>query len=98
MDGRMQGSTRRAATSRNALMNWLCSPRGCSSPFEASVAFLTGLAHVSLRVELNAELVDQIELGLEEVDVALLVGHQRLEQVARGIILYGRAIGRGLLV
>ena len=40
---------------------------------------LAHLADVVLRVELNAELVDEIDLRLEEVDVVLLVGHQLLE-------------------
>jgi hypothetical protein len=35
-----------------------------------------------LRVELEPDALDQIELGLEEVDVVLLVLHQALEQVA----------------
>jgi hypothetical protein len=44
------------------------------SPRLASVAFQ--LAHVLLRVKLKAELCDQGELRLEEVDVLLLVGGQ----------------------
>ena len=34
-----------------------------------------------LRVELDADLADELELGLEEVDVVLLVRRQLLEQV-----------------
>lgn len=40
------------------------------------------LADMVLRVELDAELLDQIDLGLEEIDVMLLVLHQPLELVA----------------
>ena len=47
-----------------------------------SVLGLARLAHVALRVKLQAKLVDEIELGFEEVDVAFFVGHQFLEQVA----------------
>src|ERR1043165_7161275 len=56
------------------------------------------LADVVLRVKLHAELRDEIELRLEEVDVVLLVGHQLLEQVARDEVLHRIAVGRGLLV
>ncbi len=51
-----------------------------------------------LGVELQPELGDEIELGLEEIDVVLLVGHQLLEQIARHEVLHGGAIGRRLLV
>ena len=49
-----------------------------------------------LGIQFDAELADQIELGLEEVDVALLVLHQFLEQVAADVILDRLAIGRRL--
>jgi len=35
-----------------------------------------------LGVELEADAADQVELGLEEIDVVFLVLHQLLEQVA----------------
>src|SRR4051812_18184309 len=63
-----------------------------------SILGLARLAHVALRIELQAKLIDQIELGLEEIDVAFLVCHQCLEQVARGIILDACAVGRGFLI
>jgi hypothetical protein len=44
-------------------------------------AVLAHLADMMLRVELEAELGDKIELGFEEIDVVLLVRHQLLEQV-----------------
>jgi hypothetical protein len=34
-----------------------------------------------LRVELDTELGDQIELGLEEIDVLFLVVHELLEEI-----------------
>src|SRR5204862_8237689 len=46
------------------------------------------LAHVGLGVKLQAKLIDEIELRLKEIDMAFLVTHQLLEQVARGIILH----------
>src|ERR1044071_6606579 len=55
-------------------------------------------ADVILRVKLEAELGDEIELGLEEVDVALLVRHQFLEQIARHVVLHRMAMAGGLLV
>src|SRR3569833_4097121 len=56
------------------------------------------LADVMLRVEFNAELADEIELRLEEVDVPLLVRHQFLEQIAARIVLHRVAVRRGLLI
>ena len=56
------------------------------------------LADMVLRIELEAELGDKIELRLQEVDVTLFVVHQRLEQVARDIVLDRVAMGRSLLV
>ena len=41
----------------------------------ASVLTVVELADVMLRVELGAEFGDEVELGLEEVDVLLLVMH-----------------------
>ena len=51
-----------------------------------------------LRVELKAELADEIELRFEEIDVVFLVRHQLLEQVACHIVLRGVAVRRGFLV
>src|SRR3977135_2049561 len=59
---------------------------------------LVGLADVMLGVKLEPELGHQIELGLEEVDVLLLVMHQLLEQIARHIVLGAVAVGRGFLI
>src|ERR1700730_10464279 len=56
------------------------------------------LADMVLRIELVADLGDKIELRLQEVDVTLFVVHQRLEQVARDIVLDPVAMGSRLLV
>ena len=40
------------------------------------------MSDMLLGVELKADAADQVELGLEEIDVMLLVLHQLLEQVA----------------
>src|SRR5690349_12307357 len=71
--------------------------RRTSPPTSVRVTLL-GLAHVLLRVKLHAELVDEIQLRLEEVDVTSLVAHQFLERVARRIALPGGAISRGFLI
>src|SRR5258705_13636415 len=59
---------------------------------------LVGLADVMLGIKLEPELAHQIELGLEEVDVLLLVMHQLLEQIACHIVLGAVAVGGGFLV
>src|SRR5205814_4992819 len=59
---------------------------------------VVGLADMMLRVELDAELGDEIELGLEIVDVLFLVVHELLEQVAGDVILDRMAMRRGFLV
>src|SRR5712675_1793647 len=51
-----------------------------------------------LRVELKPDPLDQVELGLEEIDMLFLVLHQALEQVARDVILDTVAVGGGFLV
>src|SRR5262249_31366623 len=56
------------------------------------------LTDVMLSVELEAELGDEIELGFEEIDVALLVRHERLEQVAGHVVPGRMTVGGGLLV
>src|SRR5260370_36017968 len=63
-----------------------------------SVVALAHLADMILRVELKAELVDEIELRFEEIDVVFLVRHQLLEQVACHIVLRGVGVRRGFLV
>src|SRR5215510_13957023 len=56
------------------------------------------LADVVLSIELEAEPPYKLKLGFEEIDVILLVLHERFEQVAADVILNGMAVGRGLLV
>src|SRR5215471_18801155 len=51
-----------------------------------------------LRIELDPELGDEIELGLEEIDVLFLGMHQILEQVSRHVILDRMAMGGSLLI
>src|SRR5215472_885978 len=59
---------------------------------------VVGLADMVLGVELEPELGDEIELGLEIVDMLLLVVHELLEQVAAHVVLDRVAMRRGLLV
>lgn len=63
----MTGSSRRAAS------------RG-ASPSSAEPIDLLQAADMALGVERQADLADQVELGLEEVDMTLLVLGQILEQ------------------
>ena len=56
------------------------------------------LSNVMLRVKLDAELGDEIELRLEIVDVLLLVVHQLLEQIARDVVAHAMTMGRRFLV
>src|SRR5580704_10152241 len=56
------------------------------------------LADMVLGIELEPELGDKVELGLEKIDVLFLVMHQLLEQVARHVILHAVAMSGGLLV
>src|SRR5262245_19775396 len=65
---------------------------------EAGSVFFVQLAHMVLRVELDAEPRHEIELRLEEVDKLLLVPTQLFKQVARHVVLYRMAVGRRLLV
>ena len=51
-----------------------------------------------LGIELDADLLDEVDLGLEEVDMAFLVLHQLLEQVLRHPVADALAIGRRLAV
>ena len=44
-------------------------------------------ADMLLGVELKPDAADQVELGLEEIDVMFLVLHQLLEQVAGDVVL-----------
>ena len=52
--------------------------RSCSD----SVLLRHEPANMALGIELKANALDQVELGLEQVDVVFLVLHQFLEQVA----------------
>src|SRR4051812_19855768 len=54
---------------------------------DAALLLLVQLPDVVLRVELHAELRDEVELRLEEIDVVLLVRHQFFEHVARHVVL-----------
>src|SRR5437870_3091292 len=56
------------------------------------------LSDVMLRIELEAELGDEVELGLQEIDVVFLVRHQLLEEIPGDIVLRGMAVGSSLLV
>src|SRR6266545_7241464 len=47
------------------------------------------LADMMLRVELDAELGDKVDLRLEEVDVALLALHKLLDRVRGEVVLDG---------
>ena len=51
-----------------------------------------------LRVELEADPVDQVKLGFEEIDVVLFILHQILEQIARHIVLDAMTISRRFLI
>jgi hypothetical protein len=51
-----------------------------------------------LGIELKAKLGDEIELGLQKVDVLLLIVHQLLEQVASHVVLDRVAMSRSFLV
>src|ERR1700722_2091034 len=51
-----------------------------------------------LRVQFKAEPANEIELRFEKINVAFLVRHQLLEQVACYIVLRGVAVRRGFLV
>jgi len=53
---------------------------------------------VGLGATLKADAPDQIELRFEKVDVAFLIGHQLLEQLARRVVLDVDAIGSRLLI
>ena len=55
-------------------------------------------ADMLLGIELDADLLDEVELGLEEVDMAFLVRHQLLEQVLGHPVADALAIGGGLAV
>ena len=49
-----------------------------------------------LRVELAANLLDQLQLGFEEVNMLLLVCRELLEQVPRHAVVHGLAVLRGV--
>src|SRR6266700_5144598 len=81
-------------TERGRVLAWASADEEASAP--ASV--VVELADVMLGVELEAELADEIELGLEEVDVTFLGVHELFEQVAGHVVLHRVAMGRGLLI
>src|SRR6478735_7305878 len=56
-------------------------------------ARLLGLAHLRLQVVLQADLADQVDLGLEEVDVLFGVVQDLLQQVARDVVAHAFAVG-----
>ena len=67
----------------------LCAKRRHSRWTEVGFSDASVLAHLAdmvLGVKLKAKLGNEIELGLQEVDMTFLVRHQLLEQVARHII------------
>jgi len=66
--------------------------------YSANVSVVIHFADVLLRVEFDADLLDEVDLGFEEVDMALLVLHQAFEDVAGDVVLHGVAVGRRLLV
>ena len=59
---------------------------------------VVGFPHVVLGIKFEPELGDEIELGLEIIDVLFLVVHELLEQVAADVVLDRMTVGRGLLV
>ena len=59
---------------------------------------LAELAHVLLAVEFDADLRDQRDLRLEEVDMLLLVVHQLLEQVAGDVVAHAVAVRGGFFL
>src|SRR5262245_24769522 len=89
---RQRGRTWMAGTSP-AMTNIEKSSGGVA---ERSVVALE-MADVLLRVEFEPDALNQIQLGLEEVDVVLLVLHHALEHIARHVILDAVTIGGGLL-
>src|SRR5689334_9300970 len=55
-------------------------------------------ADMLLGVELKADPPDQVELGLEEIDVMLLRLHQAFEEIARDVILDAVAVSCRFLI
>ena len=77
-------------------------PRGgplhASQRCEISIVVAFEPADMLLGIELDADLLDEVELGLEEVDMAFLVLHQLLEQVLGHPVSDAFAIGGRLAV
>jgi hypothetical protein len=55
-------------------------------------------ADMLLGVELNAQLLDQRQLRLEEIDVLLLIGRKRFEQVPRNPVVNLLAMAGGFQI
>src|SRR5207237_7405831 len=85
--GSLSAGLRRAMSSTQAL-------RQRKSIFALVVYF----ADVMLRVQLKTKLGNEIKLGFEEIDVAFLVRHKFIEQVARDIVPHGVAMRCRFLV
>src|SRR4051794_669724 len=64
----------------------------CSIGLRSGV--VADLADMVLRVELQAERGDKLELDLEKVDVRFFGLHQPFEQIARNVILHRVALRR----
>src|SRR6476660_3192350 len=69
-----------------------------SSRTDALLGELVGGVSIELAVILDADVLEQVELGLEVIDVAFLVGEQFLEEVHGHIVLLFAATGAGLHV
>src|SRR5690606_9178769 len=64
--------------------------------FTGSERSVVEAADMALRVQFDADLADQIDLGFEEIDVTFLVLHQILEQILADVVLDLAAVGRRL--
>src|ERR1700722_17065255 len=89
---------RRSRRDGKTIIRNLLTIAGSGAVRRGSILVFLELADMVLRVELEPELGDQVELGLEKIDVLFLVMHQLLEQVARHVGLHAVAMGGGLLV
>src|SRR5690606_41895091 len=65
-------------------------PTRRSSDLPGCFPLVPGL-HLLLQVILNADLVDQLELGLDPVDVLLLVVEDAREEGTRDVVLHRRS-------
>src|SRR3974390_317072 len=76
----------------------LIRPEGSIESDALLFTVLFQLSDMVLGVKLKAELGDQIELGLQKVDVLLFIVHQLFEQVAGDVVLDTVAVRRRFLV